>query len=259
MKPRPTARSGDHPVRRGLAYLDYVHRAEPASSSAATPLDELMGRVASPTPSTCCCMGELPTPAIGRMHHGDARLVDRPRRDAAVDAGGAQRRDDRRAAEGRRGGRRAGVRVRITAGTSRPACDSSTAGSTLVRGGTPYKEAAESIVHGMLGEGRRGPDSATGFHSRDPRANDAASDGLELELEGEHVRLLRVMERALGAAKRTEADPIPINVDGAIAAICGDLGLDHEFGAAPVHHLARARADRARARGTAAGTADASD
>ena len=46
------------------------------------------------------------------------------------------------------------------------------------------------------------------------------------------MRLLRVMERVLGKAKRTEADPIPINVDGAIAAICGDIGLDHEFGAA---------------------------
>ena len=42
----------------------------------------------------------------------------------------------------------------------------------------------------------------------------------------------RLMERALGAAKRTESDPIPINVDGAISAICGDIGLDHEFGAA---------------------------
>jgi citrate synthase len=54
----------------------------------------------------------------------------------------------------------------------------------------------------------------------------------ELDVEGEHVRLLRVMERVLGIAKRSEADPIPINVDGAISAICGDIGLDHEFGAA---------------------------
>ena len=105
-------------------------------------------------------------------------------------------------------------------------------GLELVRGGTPYIEAAESVVHGLLAEGKRVPGFGHRLHTRDPRANKLLQMAYELDLEGEHVRLLRVMERVLGTAKRTEADPIPINVDGAIAAICGDIGLDHEFGAA---------------------------
>ena len=64
------------------------------------------------------------------------------------------------------------------------------------------------------------------LHSRDPRADKLLSMAYELDLEGEHLRLLRVMERVLGAAKRTEADPIPINVDGAIAGICSDIGIE---------------------------------
>ena len=41
---------------------------------------------------------------------------------------------------------------------------------------------------------------------------------LELELEGEHVRLIRVTERALDAHTEKFGRPLPVNVDGAIAA-----------------------------------------
>jgi citrate synthase len=53
---------------------------------------------------------------------------------------------------------------------------------------------------------------------------------LELELEGEHVRLLRAAERALEARREQYGRPLPINVDGAIAAICADLGFPYELG-----------------------------
>jgi citrate synthase len=53
---------------------------------------------------------------------------------------------------------------------------------------------------------------------------------LELELEGEHVRLLRAAERALDARKDRYGRALPVNVDGAIAAICADLGFAYELG-----------------------------
>ena len=53
---------------------------------------------------------------------------------------------------------------------------------------------------------------------------------LELELEGEHVRLIRAIERALEAHATHFGRPLPVNVDGAIAAICADLGFAYELG-----------------------------
>ena len=52
---------------------------------------------------------------------------------------------------------------------------------------------------------------------------------LELELEGEHVRLIRAVERALSRHEAT-LGRAPVNVDGAIAAICADLGFAYELG-----------------------------
>src|SRR5439155_9630677 len=53
---------------------------------------------------------------------------------------------------------------------------------------------------------------------------------LELELEGEHVRLLRAVERVLDARQDAFDRPLPVNVDGAIAAVCADLGFAYELG-----------------------------
>ena len=53
---------------------------------------------------------------------------------------------------------------------------------------------------------------------------------LELELEGEHVRMLRAIERALDTRKDQFDRPLPVNVDGAIAAISADLGFAYELG-----------------------------
>jgi citrate synthase len=53
---------------------------------------------------------------------------------------------------------------------------------------------------------------------------------LELELEGEHVRMLRATEGVLDARKDAVGRHMPVNVDGAIAAICADLGFAYELG-----------------------------
>ena len=66
--------------------------------------------------------------------------------------------------------------------------------------------------------------------SRDPRAARLFQMALELELEGEHVRLIRACERALDAKQDRVGRPLPVNVDGAIAAISADLGFAYELG-----------------------------
>jgi len=194
-------------------------------------LDELMGRVSFGDAIYLLLQGELPPPAISRIitailvssvDHGAMPPSTLVARNVATTG--------------------APLRAAVAAGVlgfgsyhggDVEACmEVLDKGLVLVRGGTPYVEAAEQVVHGMLAEGKRIPGFGHRLHTRDPRANKLLQMSYELDVEGEHVRLLRVMERVLGKAKRTEADPIPINVDGAIAAICGDIGLDHEFGAA---------------------------
>jgi citrate synthase len=68
------------------------------------------------------------------------------------------------------------------------------------------------------------------FHTRDPRAARLFQMALELELEGEHVRLIRATERAIEAHASHFGRPLPVNVDGAIAAISADLGFAYELG-----------------------------
>jgi citrate synthase len=47
---------------------------------------------------------------------------------------------------------------------------------------------------------------------------------LELELEGEHVQMIRAVQTVITERARQE-NPLPVNIDGAIAAVCGDLGI----------------------------------
>jgi citrate synthase len=54
----------------------------------------------------------------------------------------------------------------------------------------------------------------------------------ELELDGEHVRLVRTIERVMDGRPDASEHPLPLNVNGAVAAVCGDLGFPPELGSA---------------------------
>jgi citrate synthase len=103
-------------------------------------------------------------------------------------------------------------------------------GLTLTRSGRSLKEAAEAIVGECIQQSDVPPGFGHRFHTRDPRAARLFQMALELELEGEHVRLIRAAERALEAYAGRFDRPLPVNVDGAIAAICADLGFAYELG-----------------------------
>ena len=67
------------------------------------------------------------------------------------------------------------------------------------------------------------------FHTRDPRAARLLQLALELELEGRYVQLIRSVERILAERSAASGEPpVPVNADGVIAAVCGDLGLTAE-------------------------------
>ena len=65
------------------------------------------------------------------------------------------------------------------------------------------------------------------FHTRDPRAARLFQMALELEVEGGHVQMIRAVE--LVAAALPDGHALPVNIDGAIAAVCGDIGIPPEI------------------------------
>jgi citryl-CoA lyase len=193
------------------------------------PLDEMMGRLGFAEAVYLLLMGELPTPAIGQMlnavlvssiDHG----VTPPSTLAArsVATSGAPLKDC--VASGilafgpHHGGDIESCMLFLDRGLS------------LVRGGKTLQQAAEAIVDECLTDGDAPPGFGHRHHTRDPRAGRLFQMALELELEGEHVRLIRAVERVAMARQEEFGRPLPVNVDGAIAAISADLGFAYELG-----------------------------
>ena len=185
------------------------------------PVDELMGRLSFGEGIYLLLIGELPTPSIGRLI--EAILV------SSLDHGVTPP---------------STLSARHTASTGAPlrACVAAgilgfgrhfggdiescvkflDEGLQLVRSGRSFDDAATEIVGRCLEQDRTPPGFGHRYHERDPRAARLFQMALELEVEGGHVWMIRAAERALAAAG---AKAVPINVDGAIAAVCGDIGL----------------------------------
>ncbi len=193
------------------------------------PLDEMMGRLGFAEAVYLLLMGELPTPAIGRMlnavlvssvDHGVTPPSTLAARNVATS--GAPLKDC--------------VAAGILAfgpqhGGDIEACmrflDS---GLAKMRGGMTQQQAADAIVGDCVKNNEVPPGFGHRFHTRDPRAARLFQMALELELEGEHVRLVRAAERSVETHAEQFGRPLPVNVDGAIAAVCADLGFAYELG-----------------------------
>ena len=200
-------------------------------------LDEMMGRLSFADAVYLLLMGELPTPAIGRMLN--AILV------SSIDHGVTPP---------------STLAARNVATTGAPLKDCAAAGIlalgpyhggdlescmrfldqglSLARGGLSLEEAAEQLVDASLAEGQTPPGFGHRFHTRDPRAVRLFQMAMELELEGEHVPMIRAIEHVLATRAESSGLPLPVNVDGAIAAISADLGFAYELGNA-IHMISR--------------------
>ena len=192
-------------------------------------LDELMGRLSFADAVYLLLMGEVPTPTIGRMlnailvaviDHG----VTPPSTLAArnVAASGAPLKDS--------------VAAGILAFGPYHGGDIETCmrfldqGLSLMRSGESLQDAAEQLVVDCLAQNMTPPGFGHRLHTQDPRAPRLFQLAMELELEGEHVRMLRAIEQALAARSEQFGRLLPANVDGAIAAISADLGFSYELG-----------------------------
>jgi citrate synthase len=192
-------------------------------------VDELMGRLSFADAVYLLLMGELPSPAIGRMlnavlvsslDHGVTPPSTLAARNVATS--GAPLKDS--------------VAAGILAFGPHHGGDIESCmrfldtGLSLVRNGATMQQSAETLADSCLKEAQTPPGFGHRFHTRDPRAARLFQMALELELEGEHVRMIRAIERVLDARKEEHGRQLPVNVDGAIAAISADLGFAYELG-----------------------------
>jgi citrate synthase len=187
------------------------------------PLDEMMGRLTFGEAIYLLLMGEPPSPAIGSLM--EAVLV------SFIDHGATPPST-------------LAARNTATTGASLRSCvaagllgfgryhggDIETcmyfldAGLAKVRQGASYHDAAQTILDELAAAGEAIPGFGHRFHTRDPRAARLFQMALELEMEGEHIQMIRAVEMVIG--ERTKSGtPLPVNIDGAIAAVCGDIGI----------------------------------
>jgi citrate synthase len=187
------------------------------------PLDEMMGRLTFGESIYLLLMGEVPSPAIGSLM--EAILVSFIDHGATPPSTLAARNT---ATTG------ASLRSCVAAGVlgfgkyhggdiESCMCFLDT-GLEMVRQGASYRDAADRIVERCLQNDEALPGFGHRFHTRDPRAARLFQMALELEIEGEHVQMIRAVEMVIIERDQT-GSPLPVNIDGAIAAVSGDIGI----------------------------------
>jgi citrate synthase len=190
------------------------------------PLDEIMGRLTFGEAIYLLLMGDVPSPSIGSLM--EAILV------SFIDHGitppsTLAARNTATTGAPLRACVAAGVLGfgRYHGGDIESCMQFLDTGLELVRKGASYRDAATTIVKRCQELGEPIPGFGHRFHTRDPRAARLFQMALELEIEGGHIQMIRAVELVAGALPGMQA--VPVNIDGAIAAVCGDIGIPPEI------------------------------
>jgi citrate synthase len=186
-------------------------------------LDEMMGRLTFGEAIYLLFMGELPSMGIGRLM--EAMLVSFIDHGATPPSTLAARNTATTGA-----GMRACVASgllgfgRYHGGDIESCMQFLDNGLEMVRKGATYREAAERLVERSSEAAEPPPGFGHRFHTRDPRAARLFQMALELEVEAEHIQMIRAVDIVLNE-NPPDGKPLPVNIDGAIAAVCGDIGI----------------------------------
>jgi citrate synthase len=99
----------------------------------------------------------------------------------------------------------------------------------LLREAVTQGLSAAEIFAQLKREGQRLPGFGHPVHQQDPRTTVLLALADEMSLSGAHTKLARGLEQA---SQEWIGKRLPLNVDGAIAALMCDLGIDPEVGKA---------------------------
>lgn len=192
------------------------------------PIDELMARVSFADAIYLLLTGDLPSPSISRLieamlvsfiDHGATPPPTLSARNAATTGASI------------RGAVAAGVLGfgRHYGGDILACRQRLDEGLDLFRAGSHMAEAATAMADRLV-QANDIPPPGFGhrFHRTDPRATRLLQIAHELEVDHEYTQFLRALELALSRHPGLAGRALPINVDGAIAAVTGDLGLAPE-------------------------------
>lgn len=91
----------------------------------------------------------------------------------------------------------------------------------------PEREAAGEVLSEMRDRGKRASGFGHRIHTQDPRTEKLFGLAEELKIAGKHIQIARAVEKEL---ENMLEKVLPINVDGAIAAVLCDLGIAPEIG-----------------------------
>jgi citrate synthase len=187
-------------------------------------LDEIMGRLTFGEAIYLLLVGEIPSPSMGRLM--EALLVSFIDHGATPPSTLAARNTATTGAS-LRACVAAGVLGfgRYHGGDIESCMQFLDTGLALVRQGTNLRQAATTLVQKCRDNGEIPPGFGHRFHTRDPRAARLFQMALELEIEAEHIQMIRAVEMVLHDHPDEHGRRLPVNIDGAIAAVCGDLGI----------------------------------
>jgi citrate synthase len=191
-------------------------------------LDEMMGRVHFGESIYLLLTGELPSPSMGRLM--DAMLVSFIDHGATPPSTLAARNTATTGAS-LRGAVAAGVLGfgRHHGGDALACRQLLDDGLALARAGRSIAAAAAELVDKLVAADELPPPGfGHRYHTVDPRATRLLQIAHELEVDHEYTQLIRAIEHALIRHASLVGRTLPVNIDGAIAAVCGDLGLPPE-------------------------------
>ncbi len=189
-------------------------------------IDDLMGKISFSQAIYLALKGELPSPQVGRLL--DAIFVSSVDHGAGPPSVLAARTVASTGAE-LNAAVAAGVLAisRLHGGAIEEAMNLFQAVSRrAAEKNAPEKETAREILAEMKARGERASGFGHRVHTQDPRTARLFGLAEELNLAGPYIRIARTIE---GLFKES-GKPLPINVDGAIAAVLCDLGIPSEIG-----------------------------
>jgi citrate synthase len=211
-----------------LHWMTSITRIEPNKVSIrGYPVDELMGRISFAQAIFLVLTGEMPSPDVGKLV--DAIFVSSVDHGASPPSVLSARTVASTGAE---------LNAAIASGVlaiSRYHGGAIEEGMRLFREiakrmekeEKPEQDAAREVLSEMRDKGKRASGFGHRIHTKDPRTKKLFGLAEELNIAGKHIQIARTVEREL---ENMLGKALPINVDGAIAAVLCDLGIAPEIG-----------------------------